>query len=244
MNRLAVSLSICVSALALSGCGGRMDVEEQDAVIEDFATGTSEYETVGALYEDITVQIFQQIATGSVGEPERTKRWQDEEFVREQVSEGYADYIDKVEANLVQGIREKLQPEDVAVLAGFRENAAKRATLDCIFKSSSEEWGPKWTECESDEASKLTDEEKRAYEKFADSFAEVIAEDTSLTYFGGTTCKLIDRFAQDVSNDGYTLTFSDLKLNLGGPESVDCEELRDRLVELRTKDNPGVLIVR
>lgn len=244
MKKIAILACMCGGAIALSGCGGKMSEDEKFAVIEDFATGSSDYDSVGGLYEDITFQIFQQLVSGSVADPERMGPWEDEDFVKQQVSAGYADYIDKVEENLIGGISQRMQPEEVAILAGFREDEAKRATLDCIFDSSGEEWGPKWAECETQDAGKLSDEEKAAYEKFADSFAEVIAEDTSLTYFGGTTCRLIDRFAQDVSNDRYTLSFSEMKLNLGGPEQVPCEELRDRLVDLRTSQNPGVLIER
>ena len=244
MGKFHILAGACAAAITLSGCSGVLTDEEQDQVIADVFAKSSGLDSLGDLYKELTFQFFQQISASDAVPAEQLGKWADEAGVRQEIDARYAEYIDDLSAGVIADFRTRLNTREVTALKSVLDDEAKMTTVTCAAESKVEDWDERWSACTTGDAAALDRGEMDAYKKLVDMVPDVVGSPTSLTYFGGTTCKLFADYAQDVSRDGFTLTFDELELNLGSSEKVDCEVLRDRLVDLRVENNPGKLIVR
>lgn len=250
MNRVLARSLVGAAAIMLAACGETttdagaedeaVELDPQEAsrmeVVREFATLSGGDLAPSEIFGELTYQIFTQTAANPGIPQQNMARWTDETTVRGEIERRFAPHADAIENALLTGIRDSLSGEQVDTLGAMRDTPEKLDIARCAANSVTTDWAAKWLSCESARSVTLSDAERQAYEAFVGALTSTISNDTILSYWGGTTCRLLTDFATDVSRDGFELEFNDLNLHLGDSDNVACPVLEDRLAELVAAD--------
>lgn len=146
-------------------------------------------------------------------------------------------YFDTLSADIVKGDLEGFEAmmdrPEIAAITGCASERTKPSDYATVIQACLDEHG-----------GNLTDEERAVVARYVPSANKAFMDETMSLYFLGTHCRLIEKFDRAISTERTTFSTTSAELSFGDLRDLDCEEARDRLLDIRTSATPGKVIER
>ena len=224
MKRSTTTAGILAAALALGGAGSahaQSDVEKF-ATFYNAVNGTPAGEMIELSIIDFVLQM-------TLGEDDTQLLAQEagltEAAYRLQLAQNLAPYREVMGANLLAGTTARMEPGQIALLAGVAGDDSRREAVECVMDQQAQGRQPDWEVCNAS----IPQDFRDSYARYTLAINEAFNDDPVLDYFGGLSCRLANDYADRVTTETTSLSFSNMTISLGSHQDVPCEEWEARL---------------